>query len=70
MRKRPKSGSRKDWPIRSDPSRVGEGREEVGSGGGTEMVGSSKVKRGSGKKSSWLVIRFARVDGMRILCER
>ena len=36
--------------MRSDPSRVGEGRVEVGSGGGAEMVGSSKVKRGSGKK--------------------
>jgi hypothetical protein len=34
------------------------------------MVGSSKVKRGSGKKSSWLVMRVTRVDGMQTTCER
>ena len=49
--------------MRSEPSKVGEGREDVGSGGGEERVGSSKVKSGSGKKSSWLVIRVSRVEG-------
>jgi hypothetical protein len=56
--------------MRSEPSKVGEGREVVGSGGGVEIVGSSKVKRGSGKKSSWLVMRVARVDGMKTTWER
>jgi hypothetical protein len=56
--------------MRSDPSKVGAGREEVGSGGGVETVGSSKVKRWSGKKSSWLVMRVARVEGMNTTCER
>jgi hypothetical protein len=49
---RPKSGSRKTRPTRSEPSREGEGREEVGSGGEVNRVGSSKVKRGSGKRSN------------------
>ena len=49
---RPKSGSRKTRPMRSEPSIEGDGREEVGSGGGVNRVGSSKVKRGSGKRSN------------------
>jgi hypothetical protein len=56
--------------MRSDPSKVGAGQEEVGSGGGVEMVGSSKLNSGSGKKSSWLVMRVARVEGMNTTCER
>jgi hypothetical protein len=50
---RPKSGSRKTRLTRSKPSREEDGREEeVGSGGGVNMVRSSKVKRGSGKRSN------------------
>jgi hypothetical protein len=56
--------------MRSDPSKVGVGRGEVGSGGGVETVGSSKVNRGSGGKSSWLVMRVARVEGMNTTCEQ
>jgi hypothetical protein len=56
--------------MRSDPSRVGDGRLEVGSGEGTGMMRSSKVNRESGKTSSWLVIRVARVAGMNTTCER
>ena len=52
--------------MRSDPSKVGEGRVEVGSEGGAEIVGSSKVKRGSGKnQADWFVMRVARVEGMK-----
>ncbi len=39
---RPKSGSKKTRPIKSEPSREGDGREEMGSGGGVNKVGSSK----------------------------
>jgi hypothetical protein len=49
---RPNSGSRKTRPIKSEPSREGDGREEVGSGGEVNRVGSSKVKRGFGKRSN------------------
>ena len=64
---RPKSGSRKARPIKSEPSREGDGREEVGSGGGVNRVGSSKVNRGSGKRSNWLVVRVSDVEGMKIM---
>ncbi len=37
IRHRPNSGSTKDWLMRSDPSKVGAGREEVGSGGGVDV---------------------------------
>jgi hypothetical protein len=57
-------------PTRSVPSYVGHGREEVGSGGGERMVGSSKENRGSGKKSIWLEMRVSRVEGMKMICER
>ncbi len=49
---------------------MGEVREDVGSGGGEERVGSSKVKRGSGNKSSSLVIWVSRVEGMKTTWER
>ncbi len=49
-RQRPKSGSRKDWPMRSDPSRVGEGREEVRSGGGNGNGGVLKGEEGVWEK--------------------
>ena len=63
----PKSGSRKARPIESEPSREGEGREEVGSAGGVNKVGSSKVKRGSGKRSNWLEVRVPDVEGIKIM---
>ena len=56
--------------MKSDQSRVGEDWEDVGSGGGEETVGSVKVKRGSRKKSSWLVMRVSRVEGMKTTWER
>jgi hypothetical protein len=65
-RQRPNSGSTKDRRMRCDPWRVGNDWSEVGSGGGADMVESSKVNRGSGGKSSWLlVMRVARVEGMK-----
>ncbi len=49
IRQGPRSGFRNVRPTRSEPSKVGEGREAVGSGTDGRRVGSSKGKRGSGK---------------------
>jgi hypothetical protein len=59
-RHRPRSGSLKTRPIRSVPSRVGEGRVAEGSGdeGGLRSV-AAKWKRGRGK---WARVRVVRLE--------
>ena len=60
---RPRSGSSKTRPIKSVPSRVGEGRVEVGdvgSGGGRSV--SAKWKKGCGMWARVRVMRSVRVE--------
>ena len=65
MVQRPRSGSMKERPMRSEPEWEGSGREAVGSGRWAMMVGSSKENRGSGKWSSWLTMRKSLVRGVK-----
>jgi hypothetical protein len=48
MVQRPRSGSMKERPMRSEPECEGSGREAVGWGRWAMVVGSSNKKRGSG----------------------
>ena len=58
----PSSGSLNHMPMRSDPSTVGEGRDDVEGRGCGGVVGSSKWKRGSGK---WDKVSEIRIDAVR-----
>ena len=60
---RPRSGSSKTRPIKSVPSRVGEGRVEVGEvGSGGGRSDSAKWKKGSGKWARVRVMRAVREE--------
>ncbi len=60
---RPRSGSSKTRPIKSVPSRVGEGRVEVGDvGSGGGRSDSAKWKKGSGKWARVRVMRAVREE--------
>jgi hypothetical protein len=62
---RPRLGSMKERPMRSEPECEGSGREAVGSGRWAMVVRSSNEKRGSGKWSSWLTMRESLVRGVK-----
>jgi hypothetical protein len=60
---RPRSGSSKTRPIKPVPSRVGEGRVEVGEvGSGGGRSDSAKWKNGRGKWARVRVMRSVRVE--------